>query len=111
MYSDYATAVKQERERFVAERAQLEREVADWWRNISALDPDIVEALELPKTDLSLQTLCPELYSDKPDVEVYHRQYIAAKEMIDRVNACADKWNEEALKCLSEFQELNSKVG
>ena len=52
----------------------------------------------------------PELYKDNPDPRIYEQEFAAWKELEKKVNAIADKYNEEAKRCLLEYQQLNSNV-
>ena len=40
---------------------------------------------------------------------VYHEQYVKAVELFEKVNAIAAEYNQEAKKCLLEYQELSSQ--
>lgn len=98
--------VQKIRENFVHSRTKQEMAIQTWAENLKKVDPEILKGVELPE-EISLRTLMPELYADKPNQAVYHEQYLKACELFATVNKIADAYNQEARKCLSEYQAMN----
>lgn len=96
------------REDFVHKRTKQELDVNAWADKIRKVDPEVLRGVELPE-DLSLRGLIPELYSDEPDPNVYHAQYVKAVELFNKVNVIAAEYNREAKECLLKYQELSSQ--
>ena len=109
MSPNYKAAEIEAREEFIKERTRQETIVANWWEKISGNDPAILASLNLPEV-CTLETLIPELYKEKPDKAVYLQQLGKARELFARVNQIGVAYNEEAARCLLEFQELGSTI-
>ncbi|MCI9050690.1 MAG: hypothetical protein HFI05_02010 [Lachnospiraceae bacterium] len=97
------------REKFLEERTKQEIQIAQWAEKLYKVDPFILKDIELPD-EISLYAFMPELYKDNPDPRIYEQEFAAWKELEKKVNAIADKYNEEAKRCLLEYQQLNSNV-
>lgn len=100
--------IQKAREDFVHKRTKQELDVKAWAEKIKKVNPEVLSGVELPE-DISLRSLIPELYEDEPNPEIYHSQYVKAVQLFDQVNAIAEKYNQEAKKCLLEYQELSSQ--
>lgn len=100
--------IQKAREDFVHKRTKQELDVSAWAEKLKKVDPEVLRGVELPK-DLTLRGLIPELYKDEPDPVIYHEQYVKAVELFEKVNVIAAEYNQEAKKCLLEYQELSSQ--
>lgn len=103
-----ADLLRSYREKFLADRAKQEMQIKAWADKLANVDPFILKDIDLPET-ISLQSLVPELYKESPDPEIYNQQYEKMIALFSQVNAVADAYNQEAKKCLLEYQELSSK--
>ena len=100
--------LKENQELFIRKRTEQEMKIDAWAKRLAEVkDEDVLSELMLPE-EISLRVLVPELYKEKPDAEIYAKQHEELCELIDRVNSVTDKYNKEALECLSRFQQLNS---
>lgn len=104
---DYIEMEKREREKFIAERTKQEERVNAWYQRISGLQSDVLMGI-IPEGTITLQSLCPELYVDKPDRGIYLQQLAAANAMFDKCNAIGEDKNREAVECLLKFKEISS---
>lgn len=96
------------REDFLAKRAKQEMQIAAWAEKIEKVDPEILKDIDLPPV-ITLKALIPEMYADKPNPETYKQQYESCTALFNKVNEIADHYNEEAKRCLLEYQEISSK--
>ena len=103
-----ADLLRSYREKFLADRAKQEMQIKAWADKLLKVDPFLLKDIELPEV-ISLQSFIPELYKESPDPEVYNEQYDKMIAVFSQVNAIADSYNQEAKKCLLEYQELNSR--
>lgn len=103
-----ADLLRSYREKFLADRAKQEMQIKAWADKLANVDPFILKDIDLPEA-ISLQALVPELYKESPDPEIYNQQYEKMIALFSQVNAVADAYNQEAKRCLSEYQELSSK--
>lgn len=104
---DYNKMIAEQREEFIRSRTQQEAMVNSWYQKISGISSDLLAGV-IPTGTITLQTLCPELYVDKPDREVYIKQLAEANAMFDRVNALGEENNRESVECLLRFKEISS---
>lgn len=104
---DYIEMEKKEREKFITERTKQEARVNAWYQRISGLQSDVLTGI-IPEGTITLRTLCPELYEDKPNKEIYLQQLAAANAMFDKCNAIGEDKNREAVECLLKFKEISS---
>lgn len=95
--------LRKARERFIAERLKQEMEVQAWGEKIKQCDPSILEGIELPE-EISLKTLLPELYVDRPNQSVYDEQYEKMQELFDKCNKVAEEYNAKVRKTIEEYE-------
>lgn len=99
----------QAKETFIKQRTQQEMIISEWAKKLATAKPEVLRGVSLPEP-LTLESLIPELYADKPDEAIYKVQYDKAMELIGQVNKIADEYNEESIKCLSEYNQINSSM-
>lgn len=103
-----AELYKKYHEEFLRERTRQEMEVLSFAENMKHIDPKVFKGkVEIPE-NLTLKSLIPELYEEEPCKEVYEEQYNKAEEFFSKVNSIIKEVNEEAYKCLSEYQVIAS---
>lgn len=112
MSRSYTELLEEKKEKFISFRTKQELSVAEFHEKVSGLDPAILNAINWPggcfPDKLTLRDLIPELYEDKPNVEIYRKQLAEANKIFDQLREIADRYNEEAVACLSEFQAISS---
>lgn len=97
------------RENFLSERTKQEMQIAQWAEKLCKIDPFILKDVKLPD-EISLRTFMPELYKDNPNPDIYEQEFAAWKELEQKINTIANEYNEEAKKCLLEYQQISSKM-
>lgn len=88
--------------------ARQEIQILEWGRGLKKVPPEVLSGIDLPE-EITLKAFIPALYEDPVDWEAYEWQYDAFMELAGKINTICEKCNEEAVKCLSEHQQLISK--
>ena len=104
---DYNKMIAEQRETFIRARTQQEEKVNVWYQKISGINSNVLAGI-LPEGTITLRSLCPELYADKPNVEVYREQLARANELFSKINAIGESVNKESIECLLRFKEISS---
>jgi len=72
---------------------------------ISKAEPSILEKLDLPSHELTLEGFMPEYYKEEPSQKAFQEQRFAYNKLVDQWNAAVDENYQEMSNCLSTLQQ------
>lgn len=97
---------KKETERFISERTKIETRIDSWGKSLYKVPREALQDITLPP-EITLRALVPELYVDSPNQEVVNTQLDFLNELIEKINKISYEYNERALRCLQQCEEIN----
>ena len=107
MAGNLAEAIQRARDSFIQMRAEEERKIAEFGKQIASIDIKTVFGdLEIP-SEISLKALCPEIYKDSPNPDVYEEQYTKMDELFKEMNKRISSYYGEVLECLQSYRAIS----
>ena len=103
----YQAELEQQRTEFLTQRARDEIKVQEWADKLAKVNPEILQGIDLP-TPLTLRTLTPEAYVDEPDEKIYEQQFLAATELIEKINAIVYEADKRSWEAVMAFRKLDT---
>ncbi len=88
--------------------ARQEVAVLEWGKGLKQVPPGVLDGIDLPE-EITLKAFMPALYQNPVDWEAYEEQYNSFTKLSAKINGICMKYNEEAVKCLFEHQQLISR--
>lgn len=99
------------KENFLAERTKSEVTLADWLEKVKGAPEEVRQKMALPEqlftAEVPLAVILPALYESEVDPAKYEAQYSEWQVIQERVNSVVADYNEEAKRCLLEFQRMS----
>lgn len=97
----------QVRDIFISMRSIEEQKVSKWVRELLSCPKErVLDRIPFSVEGMTLQTLVPEWYVDKPDKEICNQQLQAAREKIDQINQIIYEINKEGIEENKEYKAL-----
>jgi hypothetical protein len=97
------------KEAFISRRTIEEQKINNWYHQLLKLDKELVlDKIPFDYSDMSLQTLVPELYKEFPNAEVVRQQREEANKKLETINEIYRQNNAEGLRLLEEYNALQA---
>lgn len=107
---DPAQKEKEHRERFIMERTMEEEKFDRWYRNVLLTAPkeQILDKIPFDYSDMSIKTMIPEWFVDKPNPEVANQQVDEFQEKLNIIMNIFYEANKESIRLQQEFDAISS---
>lgn len=97
----------QVRDIFISRRSIEEQKVNKWVKELLSCPKErVLDRIPFNLEGLSLQTLVPEWYVDKPNKEICTQQLVEARAKIDQINQIIYELNKEGIEENKEYKAL-----
>jgi len=106
-HEDPVVLRNQVRDIFISRRSIEEQKVNKWINELLSCPKErVLDRIPFSVEGMSLQTLVPEWYVDKPNKEICAQQLQAAREKIDQINQIIYEINKEGIEEIKEYKAL-----
>lgn len=109
-HEDPITLRNEARDIYISRRSIEEQKINKWVRDLLSCPKErVLDKIPFSVEGMSLQTLVPEWYVEKPDKDICHKQLEEAMEKINQINQIIYEANQEGIKELQEYKLLYEK--
>jgi hypothetical protein len=103
MSVDVSKLIAERERKFIEQRVLITQWIKEFMESVHAFDPELLKGIKIPE-GRTAEELLPSLFIEPFDHAAYLREREAMEDLRGKVNAVAEKLNEEALACLQQLK-------